>query len=81
MPIELESGNLQLTDEEITLYLPAVARASKALKERISLHEPMTRLQFAMLFMAHSVLIGDDELIDTIAAVCESEIARRKRSH
>ena len=25
MPIELESGNLQLTDEEIALYLPAAA--------------------------------------------------------
>jgi hypothetical protein len=54
MPIELESGNLQLTEEEISLYLPATALLVKVLNEHISLHTPMTRNQFTSLFIAHS---------------------------
>ena len=81
MPIELESGNLQLTSEEVVLYRPAAALVAKALKESISLHKPITRLQFAMLILAHSVVTGDDEMLNNIAAVAESEIAKRKRPH
>ena len=81
MPIELESGNLQLTDEEISLYLPAAALVAKALHEHISLHKPITRIQVTMLYIAHCVVTGDDELISDIMAVAESEIAKRKRPH
>lgn len=81
MPIELESGNLQLTDDEIVLYLPAAAHVAKVLKERISLHNPITRTQFTMLYMAHGVVTGDEELMDSIIAVIESEIGKRKRPH
>jgi len=81
MPIELESGNLQLTDEEIALYRPAVALVAKAFRESISLDWPITRLQFTMLFFAHGVSTGDDDTINDVIAVAESEIAKRKRPH
>ena len=81
MPIELESGNLQLTDEEIALYRSAAALVAKTLKEHISLHEPITPSQFTLLFMAHCVVSGDEELMNDIIAVVESEIAKRKRPH
>ena len=81
MPIELESGNLQLTSEEVVLYRSAAARVASALKERISLHKPITRLQFTILFLAHGVATGDEEMLNNIIAVAESEIAKRKRPH
>lgn len=81
MPIELESGNLQLTEEEIALYLPAAALVAKALHERISLHRPITHTQIAMLYIAHSIVTGDEESISDIIAVAENEIAKRKRPH
>ena len=81
MPIELESGNLQLTDEEISLYLPAAALVAKALNEHISLHTPMTRNQFTALFIAHGIVTGDEEMIENITAVMNAEIAKRKRPH
>jgi len=81
MPIELESGNLQLTDEEISLYLPAAALVAKALNEHILLHTPMTRSQFTSLFIAHSIVTGDQEMIENITAVMNAEIAKRKRPH
>jgi len=81
MPIELESGNLQLTDEEISLYPPAAALVAKALNEHISLHKPMTRNQFTALFIAHNIVIGDKEMIENITAVMNAEISKRKRPH
>ena len=81
MPIELESGNLQLTDEEIVLYSPAAALIERALKEHISLHTPITRTQFTVLYFAHAVVTGDEQLMLDIVAVVESEIDKRKRPH
>lgn len=81
MPVELESGNLQLTDEEISLYLPAAALVAKALNEHISLHAPMTRTQFTSLFISHSIVTGDEEIIENITATVYAEIAKRKRPH
>lgn len=81
MPIKLESGNLQLTDEEIVLYRPAAALVAKAFNEHISLQQPMTRVQFTTLFIAHAILNGDDELIGSIITVLEGEIEKRKRPH
>jgi hypothetical protein len=81
MPIELESGNLQLTDEEISLYLPAAVLVAKAFNEHISLHMPLTRSQFTTLFIAHSIVTGDEEMIENITAVVNAEIAKRKRPH
>ena len=56
MPIELESGNLQLTDEEIALYRSAAALVAKTLKEHISLHEPITPSQFTLLLSAIKII-------------------------
>jgi hypothetical protein len=81
MPIELESGGLQLTEEEIALYQPAAALVARSIGERIALHLPMTRSQFAVLFFAHAVVIGDEELMLDITAVIEAEIERRRRPH
>ena len=81
MPIELESGNLQLTDDEIALYQPAAALIAKALNEHISLHTPITRSQFTSLFIAHVIVTGDEEMIENITAVMNAEIAKRKRPH
>jgi hypothetical protein len=81
MPTELESGNVQLTDEEIALYLPATALVAKALNEHIALHAPMTRSQFVSLFIAHSIAIGDEDMLENIAAVAQAEIAKRKQPH
>ena len=81
MPIELESGNLQLTDEEIVLYSPAAALVARAIREHLSLHAPMTRTQFTILYFAHGVVTGDEKLMLDIVAVVESEIEKRKRPH
>lgn len=81
MPIQLESGRLQLTDEEIALYALAAVRLAKVAKEHISLHEPMTLEQFLSLYFAHCVVNDDEEFMDEIIAVIESEIAKRKRPH
>ena len=77
----LESGNLQLIEEEIVLYRPAATLVAKALKEHIDLHKPMTRNQFTALFIAHSIVTGDEEMIENITAVMNAEIAKRKRPH
>ena len=81
MPIELESGNLQLTDDEIVLYSPAAALIGRVLKEDICLHTPMTRAQFTILYFAHGVVTGDEKLMLDIVAVIESEIDQRNRPH
>ena len=81
MPIELESGNVQLTDDEIAVYQPAAALIAKALNEHISLHAPMTRSQFTSLFIAHGIVTGDEEMIENITAVMNAEIAKRRRPH
>ena len=79
MPIELESGDMQLTGDEIALYQPAAALIAKALNEHISLHTPMTRSQFTSLFIAHGIVTGDEEMIESMTAVINAEIAKRKR--
>ena len=81
MPIDLESGRLQLTDDEIDLYKPAAALVAETCREYFPLHEPMTRTQFVKLFLAHCVVIGDTQLLDDVTAVAEAELARRKHKH
>ena len=81
MPIDLESGRLQLTDAEIRLYASAAALLAKIHSEPFSLSQPMRRNDFAMLVLAHGVVTGDEELLDQIAAVAEDELARRKTPH
>ena len=80
-PVELESGRLQLTDDEIALYTPAAALVAKARHEHISLREPITLEQFVMLYLAHGIVTDDEEFMEEVMAVIESEMAKRKRSH
>jgi hypothetical protein len=79
MPIELESGNLQLTEEEITLYKPAAELVARSIREYIDLRQPMTRSQFTVLYFAYAVVTSDEELMLDIVAVVEAEIEKRKR--
>jgi nitrogenase molybdenum-iron protein alpha/beta subunit len=81
MPIELESGHLQLTDEEIPRYRLAAALVSNAFRDSIPLHGPMTCSQFVSLHLAQSIVNGDDELMHEITAMIENEIAKRGRLH
>ena len=81
MPIELESGNVQLTGEEIVLYTPAAALIARALGEHVAMHQPMTRSQFTILHFAHAVVTGDNNLMHEIVAIVEREIEQRKRPH
>jgi hypothetical protein len=79
MPIELESGTLQLSADEIVLYVPAAALAARVFNERIALHLPMTHSQFTTLYMTYSVVSGNRELMNDINTVVDNEIAKRKR--
>lgn len=81
MPIELESGYLQLTEEEIPRYRLAAALVSNAFKDSIPLHGPMTCSQFVSLYLAQSIVSGDDELMREITVMIESEIAKRGHLH
>ena len=81
MPIELESGNVQLTEEEITLYRPAAALIARAFGENVAMHLPMTRSEFAILYFAHAVVTDDHQLMLEIVAIFEGEIEQRKRPH
>jgi hypothetical protein len=81
MPIELESGNVQLTEEEITLYRPAAALIARAFGETIAMHLPMTRSEFTTLYFAHAVVTDDEQLMLEIVAAIEGEIEQRKRPH
>jgi hypothetical protein len=81
MPIELGSGNVKLTDDEITLYTPAAALITRAFGEQVAMHLPMTRSQFAILYFAHAVVTDDHQLMLEIVAIFEGEIEQRKRPH
>lgn len=81
MPIELESGNVQLTDEEIVLYAPAAVLIARALRENIPLDAPMTRTQFTVLYFAHAVVTNDEDLMLEISAIVEREVEMRRRRH
>ena len=81
MPIELESGRLQLTDDEIFLYAPAAALIAQTDREYLPLHEPMTQTQFVKLCLAYCVVVGDTQILDDVMAVAEAEIARRRYKH
>ena len=80
-PIELESGYMQLTDDEIRLFASAAALLAKARREHIILHEPMMRDRFVMLYLAHCVVTDDMEFLDEITAVIEEELVRRRYPH
>ncbi len=80
-PIQLESGRMQLTDDEISLYAPAAAVIAETFCEYLPLHEPMPLMQFVMLFLAHCALSGDTQVLDDVIAVAEAELARRKNQH
>jgi hypothetical protein len=81
MPIELESGNVKLTDDEITLYKPAAALIARAFGEQVAMHLPMSRSEFTTLYFAHAVVTDDEQLMLEIVAVIEGEIEQRKRPH
>jgi hypothetical protein len=81
MPIELESGNVQLTGEEITLYTPAAVLIARAFGETVAMHLPMTRSQFTILHFAHAVVTDDEQLMLEIVAIVENEIEQRKRPY
>lgn len=81
MPVELESGRLQLTDDEIHLYATAAILLADVQREPCMLHEPMTPEQFAKLYLAHCVVVNDSEFLDEITTVAEAELALRKRPH
>lgn len=72
---------MQLTDEEISSQLPAAALVAKALHDHISLHKPITRTQVVMLYIAHSIVSGDEEFMNDSIAVVKNEIATRKCPH
>ena len=81
MPIELESGNVQLTEDEIKLYAPAAALIARAFGEQVAMHLPMTRSEFTTLYFAHAVITDDEQLMLEIVAIIEGEIEQRKRPH
>ena len=81
MPLELESGNVQLTEEEIPLYTPAAALIARAFGEHVAMHQPMTRTQFTILHFAHAVVTDDKQMMLEIVAIVEHEIEQRKRPH
>lgn len=78
MPVELESGRLQLTDEEMLLYAPAAALLADVQREPCPLHEPMMREQFAKLYLANCVVVDDCNFLDEITEIAVAELARRK---
>lgn len=78
MPIELESGTIQLTADEIALYIPAAALAAAVFNERIALHLPITHSQLITLYMTHSVVSGNRQLMHDINTEVNKEIAKRK---
>jgi hypothetical protein len=77
MPIELESGELQLTVKEIVIYLPASELIATAFSETFPLYKPITRSQFTVLCIAHNVINGDEAMIRNTLNVLEDEIAKR----
>ena len=81
MPVELESGRLQLTDDEMLLYTRAATLLADVQREPCLLHEPMMREQFAKLYMAHCVVVDDSEFLDEITVIAAAELARRKCPH
>jgi len=77
MPIELESGRLLLTAEEIHRYKSAVSLLQK-IDTFVQLDIPMTRENFVKLHLPHCFLIGDMELLDEVEAIAKEEMARRR---
>lgn len=80
MPIELESGRLLLTAEEIHRYKPAVSLLQK-IDTFVQLDIPMTRDNFVKLHLTYCFLTGDMELLDEVEAIAKEEITRRKKHH
>ena len=80
-PIELEAERLQLTGPEQHLYAAAAALLARTYQDRLALHEPITKNQFAMLYLAYAVGVSDAAFLDHLGDVIATEQQRRRNAH
>lgn len=78
MPIELESGLLQLTPDEQAKLRAAGALVSQELGRAVDLAQPLTLGDYADLLAARCVVEGDSATLKQIVSLVADEIARRK---
>lgn len=78
MPIELESGLLQLTLDEQASLRAAGALVSQELGRAVDLAQPLTLGDYADLLAARCVVEGDSHTLKQIVSLVADEIARRK---
>jgi hypothetical protein len=78
MPLELESGQLQLTLDEQANLQAAGALVSRELGRTVDLARPLTLNDYADLLAAKCVVERDLDTLKQIVSLIADQIARRK---
>jgi hypothetical protein len=79
MPIELETGQVQLTIDEQQMYAPAAELLSTLLGRALKLTEPMAVGDFVDLLFAKCVVERDEDTLRQMEALLGAELASRER--
>lgn len=81
MPIELDSGQLLLTDDERLRYAPAADWVATELGRPISLVDALSPADFADLLMARCVVEKDSAGLRQLLDLTTAELRRRQSPH
>jgi hypothetical protein len=79
MPSILESGELQLSPEEITTYRVAVDRLRQSSEMVVDLERPITLDEWLLLTIADAALRGDLGPLEQAIGSIEAEIKSRRQ--
>jgi len=78
MPIELEDGQVLLTDSEQQEYRAAADLIAETNGRVIDLQSAMPRGDLVELIQAYYVVLNDEEALQEISDLFDAELARRR---